>query len=418
LTAIGVSIPGDLAWLQLARMDASWQCAHRRADLKRFFLLLTISGGRGQGLFRCETGSQSLVDSLTNRIARHYPLCMNGMHEGPRATGLGPDGESLDAVMGRFQNWAKTRRDKAALSNGRSAGKIPEVASRKVDLDGEAREISYEQALRARRYRRPVEIAPTDPPLVPLPTPSLDPHPDSGKAVRAADKRAPVSEPKPDVPSPAAPAAKIESRSPTAVSSPVRATEVTTLQAPGARAPRAKVAKARETRAVIPAQIQASPEAALETRAAAKSNKKRAANFTSPDLTRAGQPDPPVFCDVLKETVALAAVIHSGPSAVTVERGKSTSLTLRVSEQEQARIQACAAQANLSVSAYLRQCALGVDSLRDQVGLALSDLHKQQARAVSPPGISAIPGILASFAGQCIHRLRRKSGDPTILSLR
>jgi hypothetical protein len=96
---------------------------------------------------------------------------------------------------------------------------------------------------------------------------------------------------------------------------------------------------------------------------------------------------------------------------------KSIALSLRVSDAEQARIQVCAARANLSVSAYLRQCALGVDELRGQVELAIGELHKQEAKSTPPPGISAIPGILARFGMHWFQRLRGHH-DYTGISLR
>ena len=111
------------------------------------------------------------------------------------------------------------------------------------------------------------------------------------------------------------------------------------------------------------------------------------------------QPAQPAFGQVLKGTCGLAA------TRTAVLETKSVALSLRVSDTEQARILACAARANLSVSAYLRQCALGVDELRDQVELALAQLQQQDAKSTSPPGLSAIPGILGHFAARLFRRL-------------
>jgi hypothetical protein len=109
----------------------------------------------------------------------------------------------------------------------------------------------------------------------------------------------------------------------------------------------------------------------------------------------------PAFRDVLQETAGLAA-----GKTVAVTEGKTVALSLRVSDVEQARIQAGAAQANLSVSAYLRQCAMGVDELRNQVRLALCELQKGDSKPAPLPGLRAIPGILTRFANQCLERLR------------
>ena len=94
---------------------------------------------------------------------------------------------------------------------------------------------------------------------------------------------------------------------------------------------------------------------------------------------------------------------------------------MRVTDAEQARIQACAAQANLSVSAYLRQCALGVDELRAQVQIAITS--GGQTAKIPEPGISAIPGILARFAAGFFLRRRKREKPagsilPASLSLR
>ena len=86
----------------------------------------------------------------------------------------------------------------------------------------------------------------------------------------------------------------------------------------------------------------------------------------------------PAFGQALKGIAGLSA------TSTAVLETKSVALSLRVSDTEQARIVACAAGANLSVSAYLRQCALGVDELRDQVELALAQLHKQDVKSTPP----------------------------------
>ena len=103
--------------------------------------------------------------------------------------------------------------------------------------------------------------------------------------------------------------------------------------------------------------------------------------------------------------------------SATALESKSIALSLRVSDAEQARIRACAGRANLSVSAYLRQCALGVDDLRSQVELALGELKKQETKVATQPGLSAIPSILGRFAMRCFQRLRGQT-EYTAISLR
>jgi len=115
-----------------------------------------------------------------------------------------------------------------------------------------------------------------------------------------------------------------------------------------------------------------------------------------------------VFREAVKGSSSSALTTAAQHGEGSLEPGKSTSLSLRVSDSEQARIQSSAAMAKLSVSAYLRQCALDMDDLRGQVGLALARLREQQVRAAPPPsaepGLAAIPGILARFARQSLRR--------------
>ena len=61
-------------------------------------------------------------------------------------------------------------------------------------------------------------------------------------------------------------------------------------------------------------------------------------------------------------------------------------MSLRVAASEQALIKARAAEAGLSISAYLRQCALEVEKLRAQVHhtLALLEQKSEQRSEPSP----------------------------------
>jgi hypothetical protein len=72
-------------------------------------------------------------------------------------------------------------------------------------------------------------------------------------------------------------------------------------------------------------------------------------------------------------------------------------LTIRVSAQEQALIKARAVEANLSISAYLRQCALEVEQLRMQL---------QQMSAVRQPML-IVPESSAMPVSRFLTRLTR-----------
>ena len=62
-------------------------------------------------------------------------------------------------------------------------------------------------------------------------------------------------------------------------------------------------------------------------------------------------------------------------STVPRESRKSASITIRLSEAEGAQLRARAAEAGLTVSAYLRSCAFEVEALRTQVKQALVELR-------------------------------------------
>ena len=97
---------------------------------------------------------------------------------------------------------------------------------------------------------------------------------------------------------------------------------------------------------------------------------------------------------------------------------RQVSMSLRVAPSEQALIKARAAEAGLSVSAYLRQCALEVEKLRAQVHhtLALIEQRSEQSPARSltarqPPAQTAQSGFLTRLRNLIFDR-------PTRLTLR
>jgi hypothetical protein len=93
-------------------------------------------------------------------------------------------------------------------------------------------------------------------------------------------------------------------------------------------------------------------------------------------------------------------------------------MSLRVAASKHALIKARAAEAGLSASAYLRQCALEVEKLRAQVHHTLALIEQrssqnpgQSLRPAAPPFQPARPGI---FFRLC----RRILGQPEPLTLR
>ena len=286
---------------------------------------------------------------------------MNGAHSETKPSATALNGEELDVVLGRFQSWAATQRPKSVPAS---------------NLPREAREISYEQALRTSSYRRPVALgkdAALDPML---------------QDVRIAGVSFKDSQPE-------RPAEKRVATGRTANTRSVPASVTKTASEP--------------VKAAVPA---AAPPSQPARTGAANASKREAAAKSS----RVSRTTQPAFRDVLEGTAALTAA-HDSPAAA-LDRAKSQALTLRVSDTEQARIQACAAQANLSVSAYLRQCALGVDELREQVRMALCTLNLPQHETAVQPGLSAIPGILGRFASRWLGRWRKPPESYSITALR
>ena len=119
----------------------------------------------------------------------------------------------------------------------------------------------------------------------------------------------------------------------------------------------------------------------------------------------AGASLPRSFGSVLSETVP--PEISSGPLAlVWPAAGRSerqVSMSFRVAASEQALIKARAAEAGLSVSAYLRQCALEVEKLRAQVHHALTLMEQSKNTVAS---LHAGPPAALPSAGGFIARLR------------
>jgi hypothetical protein len=315
---------------------------------------------------------------------------MNGVPRGSGSTGAGPSGEDLDAVLGRFQVWTQKYRAKPGAGSG------------------EGREVSYEQALRASSYRRPTEFEPAPlreaakerfpgaddeeaSPLVAGPEPETAPNgawAENSFAATATNLTPEDIRPSGRV----SPELQTEPR---AVHKPIVPIEAS-----------AGVQVARGQREATPQRIEpaavAVPAAVLPV--VPHRGKTRAAARNEPQ---------PAFREVLKST----ALATETSSRIGTERARSNALTLRVNDSEQARIVARAAEANLSVSAYLRQCALGVEELRGQVELALAALDERQSH-YPPPGVSAIPGILGRFVMGILQSWRGDHAGPTTLSLK
>jgi predicted DNA binding CopG/RHH family protein len=81
--------------------------------------------------------------------------------------------------------------------------------------------------------------------------------------------------------------------------------------------------------------------------------------------------------------------LESAPDCTTEELSRrSASITIRVSEQENVQLRTRAAEAGLTISAYLRSCTFEAEALRAQVKTALAELRKAstgETRFAAPP---------------------------------
>jgi hypothetical protein len=105
-----------------------------------------------------------------------------------------------------------------------------------------------------------------------------------------------------------------------------------------------------------------------------------------------------VFPSVVKRDQGIATPPHAEPkgSVVTPEalqvqhsaldrNLKSSSITIRMSHEECAQLRKRAADAGLTVSAYLRSCTFEAESLRAQVKDALAQLRAGESGEKTPP---------------------------------
>lgn len=76
--------------------------------------------------------------------------------------------------------------------------------------------------------------------------------------------------------------------------------------------------------------------------------------------------------------------IEANPEAKLEQRRKRASVTLRMNNAERAQLEQRAAEAGLTISAYLRSCAFEVERLRSQVKQALAELRAAKAALELP----------------------------------
>jgi predicted DNA binding CopG/RHH family protein len=88
-------------------------------------------------------------------------------------------------------------------------------------------------------------------------------------------------------------------------------------------------------------------------------------------------------------SIANEVLISNKAATASDWKLKSSSITIRVSKAECAQLRARAAEAGLTISAYLRSCTLEAESLRAQVKDALAQLRWEEPKELTPREIRA-----------------------------
>jgi hypothetical protein len=345
--------------------------------------------------------------------------------------------EDINSVLGRFQQWADTQssRSSGPMHSARSA----RASGAKTGSPQRTRESSYEDALRASSYRRTVSTVTTTAATASF---GSAPSPAKEKKLEPELKSQPAIPVSSRTPSQASsefsdlPASEAFESAPGATKSAAKRAKSPASQKPSTKkSPNAQ--KSRQRRSSKAEMLAAGqPKKRNTTRASstavhlradmpqfAVASSRATRVITASSATQKPEPTVssvmqqlPVVQPVGNEASAFREVFEQSAGLTTANRStgitdnRSVALSLRVSETEHARIIACATRANLSVSAYLRQCALGVDELRGQVAAALGELQKVEAKTATPSGSRIIPARLAQFASRCFHRF---TGQPT-----
>jgi len=153
------------------------------------------------------------------------------------------------------------------------------------------------------------------------------------------------------------------------------------------------------------------PAREREKTAAAKTPqpKSRVARQKNHAPSRAQSPKPsprkeekarPAFREVLAEAVKPAEVLVK---AQPVELSRQLAISIRLAPSERALIKTRAAEAGITASAYIRQCALEVEQLREQVRQAVAAMDR--GGTATPVATSApAKGIFAWMARKFLPR--------------
>lgn len=272
--------------------------------------------------------------------------------------------EDIHVILSRFHTWA---------------GKNPGVGNGKASVPATAgvREIPYEEAMRNFRQRRKGQTrratALAAPPAAAAPILSPDPPPaNPQEALPASVAPEPVAEPALEQasteiePQPAALAtrpAALAIRTPALPQPSEKKAPKKTVTRPAKKAATEPPPIQQALVPLKPKPLQAKP-APAQRKASAPSRPKPRRNAATKKSTalalgpRTAEPSELAFRSVLAKTVRSASSSAQSKSKALPKPDRDRRITTRFSAAEQRRLERAADQAGLSVSAWLRQCAL------------------------------------------------------------
>ena len=313
--------------------------------------------------------------------------------------------EDIHVILGRFHTWAGKN---PGAGNGK--GSVPETAG--------VREIPYEEAMRNFRQRqknqtRRASAKAGSPPAASAPVPSPDPLPANPQAALPAS----VAPNAPPEPAPLQAATNIK---PPQVALTTRPAALVT-RAPGP--PRSSENKARQKTIKRPSKKAATrpdvQQALLPVRATPVRAPRKASPPSRPEPRRTApakkstalavrprtvEPNERAFRSVLAKTVRSApSSAQTAPKALP-KPDRDRRITTRFSAAEQRRLEQAAGQAGLSVSAWLRHCALQAEMVSAPPSSSLKTGHR--SRPPAEPTLFSTPA--PSGLGNWLTLLRQR----------
>ncbi len=288
----------------------------------------------------------------------------------------GSDPEDIHTILNRFQNWA-------GKEPGNANGKSPALESDSV------REVPYEEAMRhfqerhkthpRRVVRAPAEPAPPAEKAPPERAAAATPKQESAPVIPVPPaEAAPLATPRQAEPEPA----------PQAQRFPAFVTNATPAAQPSEKKKKKKpVTQKKKASAEPPVPAQPSAPATRKKPVLSRPPSRRFATKKKAPLTampRATAPKTPEFRKVLAKTV------RSGDTPTSSAADRNRRITTRFSSSEERRLERAAEQAGLTVSAWLRQCALRAEAASAPPHAPASRSKAKKQAVPSPPAASTL----------------------------